>query len=156
MTLRRRRKSRSISTVSFFACKSLNEQNFRGKAEQHQWEWEHLIWTWCTVEFELEPTLDSRITLCARPKPPSSSLYTIAKSLRARKSPRYNRFLVINDLVITDICCVYLDTRPNFSTKFARYIRLLVIYDFYCTSKLFTGKWFRILNRSLTERCFFL
>jgi len=74
-----------------------------------------------TVGFELEPTLDSRITLCVRPKPPFSSLYTIAKSVRARKSPRCNRFLVVYDLVITDICCVYLDTRPNFSTKFARY-----------------------------------
>jgi len=97
----------------------------------------YLIWTWCTVGFELEPTLDSRITLCVRRKPPSSSLYTIAKSLRAQKSPRYNRFLVIYDFVITDICSVYLDTIPNFSTKFARYIRLLVItglviYDFYC------------------------
>ena len=92
----------------------------------------------CTVGFELEPALDSRITLCVRPKPPSSTLCTIAKSVGARKSPRYNRFLVKYDLVITDICCVYLDTRPNFSTKFARYIRLLVItglviYDFYCT-----------------------
>jgi len=38
----------------------------------------------------------------------------------------------MNDIVITDICCVYLDARPNFSTKFARYIRWLVIYDFYC------------------------
>ena len=82
---------------------------------------------------------DSRITICARPKSPSSSLYTISKSVRAQKSPRYNRFLVIYDLVINDICCVYLDTRPNFSTKFARYIRLLVItglviYDFYCNN----------------------
>jgi len=89
------------------------------------------------VGFELEPTLDSRITLCVRPKPPSSSLCTIAKSVRAQKSPRYNRFLVIYDLVITDICCVHLDRWPNFGTKFARYIRLLVItglviYDFYC------------------------
>ena len=58
-----------------------------------------------------------------------------------RKSPRYIRFLVINDLVVTDILCVYLDTRPNFGTKFARYIRLLVItglviYDFYCIAVL--------------------
>jgi len=143
MTLRRRRKNRSISTVSFFACKSLNEQNLRGNAEQHQWEWEHLIWTRCTVEFELEPTLNSRITLCFRPKPPSSSLHTIAKSVGARKS-RYNRFLVMYDLVITDICCVYWDMRPNFSTKFARYIRLLVItglvlYDFYCSALIKTA-----------------
>jgi len=138
MTLRRRKKNRSTSIVSFFACKSLNQQNLQGKAEQHQWEWEQLIWTWYTVGFEVEPTLDSRITLCVRPKPPSSSLYTIAKSVGARKSRRYNRFLVIYDLVITDICCVYLDTRPNFSTKFAHYIRLLVItglviYDFHCS-----------------------
>ena len=144
MTLRRRKKNRSTSTVPFFAWKSLNQQNLRGNAEQHQREWEHLIWTWCTVGFELEPALDTRITLCVRPKPPSSSLYTIAKSVGARKS-RYNRFLVIYDLVITDICCVYLDTRPNFSTKFARYIRLLVItglviYDFYCSYFLFAAK----------------
>jgi len=59
---------------------------------------------------------------------------------RSSKTPRYNRFLVIYDLVIIYICCVYLDTTPNFSTKFARYIRLLVItglviYGFYCTVK---------------------
>jgi len=123
MTSRLRKKNQSTSTVSFFACKSLDQQNLRGNAEQHQWKWEQLIWTWYTVGFELEQTLDSRITLCVRPKPPSSSLYTIPKPLGARKFPRYNRFFVIYDLVITDICCVYLYTRPNYSTKFARYNR---------------------------------
>ena len=132
-----RKKNRSPATVSSFASKSLNQQNIQRNAEQHQWEWEQLIWTWCTVGFVLEPTLNSRITLCVRPKLPSSLLYTIAKAVGSRKSSRYNRFLVTYDLVITDIRCVYLDTRPNFSTKFARYIRLLfitglVIYDFYC------------------------
>jgi len=36
----------STSTVSVFACKSLNQQNLRWNAEQHRSEWEHLI---CTV-----------------------------------------------------------------------------------------------------------
>jgi len=140
MTLRRRKKYRSTSTVSFFAYKSLNQQNLRGNAEQHQWEWEHLIWTWCTVGFELEPTRFAYHALRSTKTAVFLVIqYTIARSVGARKS-RYKRFLVIYDLVITDICCVYLDTRPYLSTNFARYIRLLVITglvicDFYCRCK---------------------
>ena len=64
MKLRRRKKNRSTSTVSFFACKSLNQQNLQGNAEQHQWEREH-IWTWCTGWFTNPWTLSSGNTACA-------------------------------------------------------------------------------------------